>query len=104
MRMKDVSHSIIFLMSRSMKKKNAQFSTSQREIVDSSSSKSESSFDSRRNSRLLSRLFEKSKQSISDEDENADSFKKKTIDLERRQRWLVVKTSSSSRFLIDFVW
>jgi hypothetical protein len=67
-------------------KKNAQFSTSQRKIVDSSSSRSKSLFDFRRNLRLSSCLFEKSKQSISDENENADSSKKKTIDFEQRQR------------------
>jgi hypothetical protein len=73
-------------------KESAQSSTSQREIVDSLSSKSEFSFDFRRNSRLLSRSFKKNKQSIFNEDEFVDSFKKKTIDFWREwKRWFVIK-------------
>jgi hypothetical protein len=78
-----------------MKEKNAQSSTSQREIVDSSSSKSESSFDSRRSSRLSSRLFEKNKQSIFDENVDSSEKEKRSIasednvdsSLKRRRRF-----------------
>jgi hypothetical protein len=63
-------------------KENAQSSTSQREIVHSSSSRSEFSFDSRRNSRLSSRLFEKSKQSIFDENVDLSEKEKRSISSE----------------------
>jgi hypothetical protein len=72
----------------SLKKKIDSSTTSQRRVVSKSLIDSKFSFDFQRSLRCSSQTsFEK----------------KKTIDFERRwQRWIVVKTSSLSRFLIEF--
>jgi hypothetical protein len=101
MRMKNVFHSIISLTIRSMKRKTLNL---RRRNV-------KSSIRRRRDQSVRSILVEiRVCRFVCSKRINSRSLMKtlirlkKTIDFERKQRWLVVKTSSSSRFLIDFVW